>query len=464
MVGSLAARRRRVMVAGMGVLLPLLASAQQEQIFIPPSLVVPNFNRVFPGLGESIEAGASLVRSGTPPAIWYNPAGLVKATRTEVNASVQGYQLTFVSGSVVLDGGAQQGNFGTVPTFVGIIFGEEAIHIEKVRFGFGVANNISWSQGINSAVQRPSSAKVLYGVKSQMQQYQGIAAVSYAASDSFRLGFSLAIPYTWVSDNGQLNASLNQGVSTTSTFRTVNFSGYNFHLLPKAGLQWDALSWLSLGAVVAPPGLRVIQGGDLTIQALGTTNSATSSVSEQQSFRDTSATFKYVIPAEISGGFSLHFGPVDLELDAHWFLATGTYNLFQSTAPIVATTAILGSPPSTVTGSFPTQLWGTRSFVDFNLGARYKVSQLITLLAGFYTSNAPGAVPSNFFVPITLYGARAGVSFNTPSLSGSVGLGYEWGNTAVPLVDETVSTGPVTFNETLSVGTLSLLFALSYTF
>ena len=174
-----------------------------------------------------------------------------------------------------------------MPTFVGIIFGEEAIHIEKVRFGFGVANNISWSQGLNSAVERPSSAKVLYGVKSQMQQYQGIAAVSYAVSESFRLGFSLAVPYTWVSDNGQLNASLNQGVSTTSTFRTVNFSGYNFHLLPKAGLQWDALGWLSLGAVVAPPGLRVIQGGDLTIQALGTTNSATSSVSEQQSFRDT---------------------------------------------------------------------------------------------------------------------------------------------------------------------------------
>ena len=143
---------------------------------------------------------------------------------------------------MVLDGGAQQGNFGTVPTFVGIIFGEEAIHIEKVRFGFGVANNISWSQGINSAVQRPSSAKVLYGVKSQMQQYQGIAAVSYAVSERFRLGFSLAVPYTWVSDNGQLNASLNQGVSTTSTFRTVNFSGYNFHLLPKAGLQWDAFN------------------------------------------------------------------------------------------------------------------------------------------------------------------------------------------------------------------------------
>ena len=92
------------------------------------------------------------------------------------------------------------------------------------------------------------------------------------------------------------------------------------------------------------------------------------------------------------------------------------------------------------------------------------MSQLITLLAGFYTSSAPGAVPSKVFLPITLYGARAGVSFNTPGLSGSVGLGYEWGSTAVPLVDETVSTGPVTFTETLNIGTLSLLFALSYTF
>ena len=65
-----------------GLCLPSEAAAQE--LLLPPTLLIPNYNRVFPGLDESIEAGASLARSGTPPALWYNPAGLVLSERTTV--------------------------------------------------------------------------------------------------------------------------------------------------------------------------------------------------------------------------------------------------------------------------------------------------------------------------------------------------------------------------------------------
>jgi hypothetical protein len=462
MGGTVAARWRRRVVALALLLLPVGASAQ-TQVLLPPSLVAPNYNRVFPGLGESIQAGASLVRTGTPPAIWYNPAGMVLGTRTQVNASVQGYQMTLVSGSVVLNGGSQEGNIGTVPTFVGIVLGEEAIHLKDVRFGFGVANDISWSQGLNSATQRPNSAKVLYGTNSEIQQYQGIAAVSYAMSEKFRLGFSLAVPYTYVSNNGELNGTLTERDSLTTSVRTVTFSGWNFHLLPKAGFQWDALDWLSVGGVVAPPALRVLRGGDFTLVTVNTTTTGASSNTRQASIRDTSATFSYVLPAEISGGLAFRFGPVEFEVDAHWFVAVGTYNLIQSSSPVVAVNAAVGTPPGTTVSPFPTQIWGTRNVVDLNVGGSVKVSKLISLLVGFYSDHAPGNVPSKVFLPVSLYGVRAGISFNSPSLSGSVGLGYEWGSASIPLTDDTLAV-PVNFTETMNVTTLSLLFAISYTF
>src|SRR5277367_4312810 len=215
-------------VTVLGLCLPGV-SAAQDALF-PPTLVVPNYNRVFPGLAESIEAGASLVRSGTPPALWYNPAGLVLSERTTVNASVQGYEITLFRGSDALNGGTQESNISTVPTFVGIVLGTEAIDLKNVRFGFGMSNNVSWNQGINNGAALSNSANALYSVTSELTQYQAEAAVSYAVSEKFRLGFELAIPYTYLSDTGQLSALNTTPSSLTTTTRTLAISAYNFHL------------------------------------------------------------------------------------------------------------------------------------------------------------------------------------------------------------------------------------------
>jgi hypothetical protein len=450
-------------VAVAWVCLPSAAFAQST--LFPPTLLVPNYNRVFPGLDESIEAGASLVRSGTPPALFYNPAGLVLSDRTTVNASVQGYEVTFLRSSDALNGGLQESNISTVPTFVGVVLGEEAIPLKNVRFGFGMSNPISWTQGVNNGAPLSPSTTALYGVNSEFTQYQAEAAVSWAVDEKFRLGFELAIPYTYLSNNCQLSASSSTTSALTTTLRTVALSGYNFHLVPVASFQWDVLPWLGLGGVFQPPALRLLSGGSLTLTGVDTENATTPGVTRQVAFRDTKATFDYVIPGRISGGVAVHFGIIELELDAHWYIATGPYNLFSSSGQVKTVNAISGTPPQTVVSPFPTQVWGTRNIVDLNFGGSVRVSKLIKLLAGFYTDHAPGNVPSNIFQNISFYGIRAGISFNTSSLSGSVGLGYEWGSTTVPLManlpgNET----PLALSQPLSLQTLSLLFALAYVF
>jgi hypothetical protein len=289
--------------------------------------------------------------------------------------------------------------------------------------------------------------------------------VSYAVNEKFRLGFELSIPYTYLSNTGNLSGKSSTSTSLGTSIRNSAFSGYNFHLLPIASFQWDALPWLGVGAVLAPPALRVLRGGSLTLQGVDTENATTPSLTRQIGFRDTKASFNYVIPGQISLGLAFFFGVVEFELDAHWYIATGPYDLITSNVQVTRVNAVSGFPPQTVVSPFPAQVWGTRNIVDINFGGSVKVSKLIKLLAGFYSDHAPGNVTSNVFQNITFYGVRAGVSFNTPTLSGSVGLGYEFGSTAVPLsANFPGSQGTVEITQSLHLQTLSLLFALAYVF
>jgi len=445
--------------------LPGSAAAQQQQLLLPPTLLVPNYNRVFPGLDESIEAGASMVRASTPPALWYNPAGLVLSTRTTVNASVQGYQISFIQGSNALKGGTQESNFSAVPTFFGIVLGEEAIHLKNVRFGFGVSNPVSWSQGTNVGAPASAAANVLYTVNSSFTQYEPAAAVAYAVNDHLRLGFEIATPYTQLNNSGQLNASISNTTSLASSVHTVAFYAYNLHFFPQLSVQWDALPWLGVGAVVQPPALRVLAGGNLTVQTLDSVAATAPGLARQVSFRDTGASFNYQIPGEVTGGVACNFEPVEFELDVHWYIATGPYNLLTSNAPVTTLTAVNGQAVQKLVSPFPNQAWGTKNVFNVNLGGNVRLSKLIKLLAGFYTDQAPGSVPSTIFQRIALYGVRGGIAFNSAHLSGSVGVGYERGSTSVPLQAQPPGNAPpINLTQPLTVQTLSLLFALAYVF
>jgi long-subunit fatty acid transport protein len=448
------------------VFVPQRASAQASQIVLPPSLLVPNYNRVFPGLTESLECGADLARAWTAPAVWYNPAGLVLSTRTALNASLQGYQGTLLTGTGFNEQGVQVSNVRTVPSFVGVVLGEEAIHLKNVRFGFAVSNPISWEQGINLSSTSVTTAQALYQVNSSFEQYRAQAAVSWAVSEKFRLGFELSIPYTSASNDGQLTGTLRNPTTSVGSLRTVAFSAYNFHVVPGASVQWEALDWLALGAMVSPPGLRLLRGGSLTLQAVTNSGSASATATQQITFRDTGAGFNYEIPGEVSGGFALHFGAVEVELDAHWYLPTGQYSVVTSSVPFFTVNSTNGNAPATTVSNFPTQVWGTRAVLDLNLGGHYRLSNLVTLHAGFYSDHSPGNVPSNIYRAISLYGMRGGVSFTSASISGSVGLGYEFGSSATALFEVTPPGVPPQngSEQKLTIQTVSLLFALAYVF
>jgi hypothetical protein len=199
-------------------------------------------------------------------------------------------------------------------------------------------------------------------------------------------------------------------------------------------------------------------GGSLTYEALLTQQGPNPALSTQVFLRDNSASFDYHIPLEIDGGVAVRFGPVEVEISLRWHQASGTYTLLGSNAQAQVTTAVGSNPPVVSNIPFPAQLWGTRSIVNGSLGGHYRLSDLVTLHAGGYVDQAPGASPLLQF--INIYGFRAGASFTTQTLSASIGLGYEVGSSNRALITDSGNTQ----TQTLNAQTLSLLYSLSYDF
>ena len=94
-------------------------------------------------------------------------------------------------------------------------------------------------------------------------------SVGWGVTERFRLGASLEFPYTSLSDTGQLSGEVTTATSSKSTLRTLNGGGNVLNLVAVVALQWDVLDWLSLGAVVLSPGLKLLHSGSLTYEALG---------------------------------------------------------------------------------------------------------------------------------------------------------------------------------------------------
>jgi hypothetical protein len=66
------------------------ASAQQSSVYLPPSAVLTNYDRVLIGQEEALESGAFVARVADSTAGWYNPAGLALVRRSVIGASATG--------------------------------------------------------------------------------------------------------------------------------------------------------------------------------------------------------------------------------------------------------------------------------------------------------------------------------------------------------------------------------------
>lgn len=127
-------------------LLGVTASAQNGPVF-PPSIVITNYDRVLVGEQESLEAGAFVARVGDNTAGWYNPAGLARVERTAIGASASGFETDVLT----LEGVSKAGGSFSItqlPSFFGVVLGDEILHSSRWRLGFSVTKPTSWAQDL----------------------------------------------------------------------------------------------------------------------------------------------------------------------------------------------------------------------------------------------------------------------------------------------------------------------------
>ncbi len=456
---SLAAR----LTCGMVFLFaPTRAAAQVGDFTLPPSALVPNYNRVPIGQREGLEAGAFVARTDDAAAPWYNPAGLVLSEKSGLNASANALELNTVELEGL--GLAQRGSrFSSIGTYFGGVLGAPIIKNNRWRLGFSYTTPVSWRPStIDGAFEVPSGAgteSFSYNSAGSMVISIPSLAVGYRVSDKLRVGASLGLAFISISQNQAIADVLTDPASSQTLARSFVTDGNTNQLLFTGGLQWDVSQSITVGGTFTTPGTRM--GGSSKINYSLVQFSGAGS--RQISFRDAEAKFDYKTPFKAVVGVGLDVGRAQLEADVRYYGGLDAYEMFSSEEAASLLTTDADGVPTQSTLTFAPVSEAARSVVNVALSGNYPLSQAWRIHLGFFSDNSPVEnQATSTFRAVDLYGATGGVSFKLQHLSGSIGLMWSGGTTDEREVGP--SLGGVSATTRIRVQTLNLLYALSYSF
>ena len=425
---------------------------------IPKNVVLPNYDNVFIGTVEALEAGAYLARTEDATASFYNPAGLAAADKTSLSASANGFFWTELT-SRALGQTTSASQLGSTPGYFAIVLGPPFINNDRLRLGFSITNAVSWTPaGTDQASPASPGTIPPLTYSSRVNFSTAVPAVSlgYRVSPTLRLGISTSVAYTSYSDLETLSGVTTLSGQPGQFLSTLRANGSVYHLVLSAGAQWDVTSQLKVGALVRTPGMRLLSSSLMTYEsAVERPGAATSAY-----FRDEGGAFQYKLPLEASAGVAYRLGPVEAEIDVRYHGSAGQYTMYRSTSPLVVQAQNPNGTTTTSTEPFPPIQYSSRQVVNVASGASYQVSRLVTFHGGFFVSFSPIGDPAGSpFQKADLYGATLGAAVTGEHWSYSLGLAYQFASSTA--VQGSAGAESVTDLEWRS---LTLLYALAYRF
>jgi hypothetical protein len=438
--------------------LPCAAPAQSVPIPIPKNVILPNYDNVFIGSVEALEAGAYLARTDDATASFYNPAGLAAAAKTSVSASADGFYWTQLT-SRALGQTISTAQFASTPGHFAFVLGLPFIESDRVRLGFSITKALSWTPaGTDHASQTSPSTTPSLTYSSRVDFSTVVPAVSlgYRVSPTVRLGVSTGVAYTSYSDQETLSGELALSGEPSHFLSTLRASGSIYHLVVSAGAQWDVTSRLKVGALARAPGLPLLSRSRFTYEsAVERPGAATWAY-----FRDEGGAFRYKLPLEVSAGAAYRLGPAQAEIDVRYHRSAGQYTMYRSAAPLLVQARDPSGQTTTSTEPFPAIPYSSRQVVNVAGGANYRIGRLLTFHGGWFISFSPIGDPAGSpFQKADLYGGTLGAAVSGEHWSFSAGLAYQVGHSAS--VQGGSGAGSVT---DLDWRSLTLLYALAYRF
>ena len=437
--------------------------AQAGEFSIPPNSILPNYNRVSVGQREALEGGAYVARTDDALANWYNPAGLAASEKTALNASSNVYEVTRTTLSGI--GERESGTrFRAVGGFFGIVVGKPIARSDRWRFGFGLTSPVAWApSSLDGAFSLPvGNATEAFGYSTEVNFSTIIPSLNaaYRVSPTLRAGIGVGYGMTDLSQTQTLTDRLVSATDVLTGIRAFATDGSVHHLLVTGGVQWDLARAITVGATVAPPGVRI--GGSSKIRFTQTVFQA-AGAEDDLAFRDPEAKFDYRIPLRATAGATFRYARGQVELDVRYHGPEDQYELLSSDSTAVRITTDAAGAPTISTPAFTPVLHQARSIVSFALGANYSLSRALRLHAGVFTDPSPVSGPSrSTFRAVNLTGASGGISLGSGRLTGSVGVSASWGTAKDRAVGPTL--GGVQGTTDVSIRTLTGLYAVSYTF
>jgi hypothetical protein len=446
------------------LLLPAAAVAQLP-IPLPKSLVFPNYDNVLLGKDQALEAGTYIARAGDASANFYNPAGLVQAEKTSLNASSTGWVQTKLT-SEALNTSVTSSKIDNVPGYLGAVLEVPWVSSRNVRMGLSLTRQVAWAPGgldiSNTQTTVDGLDRITYssGASFTTQLYQVAVAFSPIESRSLRFGLSGGLADTSYSNSGTLSGLVDVGGGPGQFLSTLRASGDVWSAVFGAGVQWDVVAGLTVGAVVRSKGINISNSSLVTYESsvLAPTRDPQTSF-----FRDNAGTFEYRLPLEASFGVAYRAGAAQLEADVRFHDSSDPYDFYRSSVPLQITTGS-GTGAGTSTSTVPLNAirYSSRKVYNYSVGGNYAVGRIATLHAGFYSSFSPVAdEAASPFRKADLYGATGGVDFQFEHFGASIGAGYQWGKSApTPLVlgNQQLSGSGV------KLQAISILYAVSYQF
>ena len=453
-----------------GALLALLSllrapwlMAQIADFTLPPSGILPNYDRVTIGQREGLEGGAFVARTDDAGAGWYNPAGLALSEKSGLNASSNAYELT----TITLEGiGQAKGStrFSPSGTFFGAVLGAPIIKNPNVRLAFFYAKPVSWTPGtLDGAFAITSGGNEEHFSYTSTSNFSTIIpglAAGFRIGQGLRVGTSAGFGMTNVHQVQSIGDQLIvPGVSSTTGTRSVTSDGTVYSILLAGGVQWDASSKVKIGGKITTPGIRMSGSSKLLYSQIIFSGAG----SREIGFRDEDAKLDYKIPLEAVGGIAFLFDRFQFEGDVRYHGSASTYTLLSSNQLAQLVTTDANGVPTESTLSFVPVQEKADAVVNLAIGGHYLLSKRFRLHAGFFTDNSPVAdADSSDFRTVDLVGASAGVSFSWTHLSGSLGVAGSWGTTDNRAVGP--SLGGLAGNTRIKVSTFTMLYAISYAF
>lgn len=425
----------------------------------PNGIILPNYDLVRLGQWEAIESGAVVARTDGPLANVYNPSGLAASAKSEINGSATGFQYTRIS----LEGLGQEtsaSRFSTLSGFLGIVLAQPVLKSNKWRLGFSVFSPINWEPGtLSGEVQTTSGGTdVLLDYRTQVGLHALVSSLAAGVklSPKLRVGAAFQVPVVTVRQTQATSALSTSATAASTVDRTYMADGTTWLVRATAGVQWDVAPAVSLGLAIETPTARLFGSTFYSDQLTSSSGLGFESVQ----FRDPKARLAYKLPLLVAGGAAFHIGKLQLEGDLRWYASLSQFDLYTSDSVGIAVSDSGANPPVLAPVQLVPVTLVYRSIVNFAIGANYPLSQRWQVHAGFNSDQSPLANTNEIFRTVSLYGGTAGVSLTASHLSGSVGLGFQTGNsppTPVGIAAQVRETR-------LKVTTVQLLYAIAYSF